>query len=185
MSKTYEARTVDLFGPQLLIESGGAVGVAGQCVWKLSSINESGIRYVQGLYQSGLSKIYAEGPLQVEGGKKAQSSEGVSIMNIAHNGDYNISASNGWARIKAQNIVLEADDQLHLLGNDIKIGYEILDKTQKITLSATEIDAGAPRGGNIADLLKTSNVFKAMAGSYVPGGRLISAGANIAKGFFG
>ena len=138
MSKTYEARTVDLFGPQLLIESGGAVGVAGQCVWKLSSINESGIRYVQGLFQSGLSKIYAEGPLQVEGGKKAQSSEGVSIINIAHNGDYSVVASEGWARIKAQNIVLEADDQLHLLGNDIQIGYKHLDRTQKITLSATE-----------------------------------------------
>ena len=41
MSKTYEARTVDLFGPQLLIESGGAVGVAGQCAWKLSSIKLS------------------------------------------------------------------------------------------------------------------------------------------------
>ncbi len=122
---------------------------------------------------------------QVEGGHKAQTSEGVSIVNIAHNGDYSITASKGMARIRAQNITLEADDELHLLGNQIQIGYKILDKTQKITLSATEIDAGAPRAGNIADLLKTSNVFKAMAGSYVPGGSLISAGANIAKGFFG
>ena len=168
MSKTYEARTVDLFGPQLLIESGGAVGVAGQCVWKLSSINESGIRYVQGLYQSGLSKIYAEGPLQVEGGKKAQSSEGVSIMNIAHNGDYNISAENGWVRIKAQNIVLEADDQLHLLGNDIKIGYEIKDKTQRIKISATEIDVEKPRSGNLAEKLKSSNLWRSMGSSYAP-----------------
>ena len=182
MSKRNENRTVDLFGPQLLIESGGAVGVAGQCVWKLSSINESGIRYVQGLYQSGLSKIYAEGPLQVEGGKKAQSSEGVSIMNIAHNGDYNISAENGWVRIKAQNIVLEADDQLHLLGNDIKIGYEIKDKTQRIKISATEIDVEKPRAGNIADKLKSSNPIRAMASSYVPTASLMAMADSISGG---
>ena len=55
--KGVETRTIDLFGPQFLIETGGPVGVAGQSVYVMSAINESGIRYVQGLYQSGLSKI--------------------------------------------------------------------------------------------------------------------------------
>jgi len=177
--KGVETRTIDLFGPQFLIETGGPVGVAGQSVYVMSAINESGIRYVQGLYQSGLSKINAEGPLQIEAGQKAQSSEGESMISICHHGNYSVMANKGWVRIKGLNIVLEATDQLHLLGNDIRIGYPQLDKTKRIRLSATEIDAGAPRAGNIADLLKTSNMFLVMAGSFAPLGAIASAAKKV------
>ena len=72
-SQSQENRTIDLFGPQFLIETGSrAVGVGGANVFNISSINDDGVRYTQSLTQSGLSKINAEGTLQIEGGLKNQ-----------------------------------------------------------------------------------------------------------------
>ncbi len=170
-----ENRTIDLFGPQFLIETGSrAVGVGGPNVFNISSINDDGIRYTQSFTQTG----------------KAQSTEAVSFIAVAHNGDACLNANKGWIRIKGRNIVLDATNQMHLLANDIRIGRPQVDGTERILLNATEIDAGSPRKGNIADLLKTSSIYRvglSLVGMTPLGlkAQAISKGISFAKKFFG
>ena len=186
-----ENRTIDLFGPQFLIETGSrAVGVGGPNVFNISSINDDGIRYTQSFTQTGLSKINSEGVFQIECGGKAQSTESVSFIAVAHNGDACLNANKGWIRIKGRNIVLDATNQMHLLANDIRIGRPQVDGTERILLNATEIDAGSPRKGNIADLLKTSSIYRvglSLVGMTPLGlkAQAISKGISFAKKFFG
>ena len=188
---TQENRTIDLFGPQFLIETGSrAVGVGGQNVFNISSINDDGVRYTQSLTQTGLSKINAEGILQIESGIKQHSTEGVAFFACAHNGDMALSANKGWVRIKGRNIVLDATNKVVIKGQDIQIGNPVMHATERISLTATEIDAGEPLRGNIADLLKTSSIYKVgmtLLGA-TPYGQMamgISKGLNFAKKFFG
>ena len=188
---TQENRTIDLFGPQFLIETGSrAVGVGGQNVFNISSINDDGVRYTQSLTQTGLSKINAEGILQIESGIKQHSTEGVAFFACAHNGDMALSANKGWVRIKGRNIVLDATNKIVLKGQDIQIGNPVMHATERIALTATEIDAGEPLRGNIADLLKTSSIYKVgmtLLGA-TPYGQMamgISKGVGFAKKFFG
>ena len=190
-SNSQENRTIDLFGPQFLIETGSrAVGVGGQNVFNISSINDDGVRYTQSLTQTGLSKINAEGILQIESGIKNQSSEGVAFFACAHNGDMALSANKGWVRIKGRNIVLDATNKIVIKGQDIQIGNEDKHATERIILSATEIDAGEPLRGNIADLLRTSSIYQVgmtLLGA-TPYGQMamgISKGIGFAKKFFG
>lgn len=190
-SGSQENRTIDLFGPQFLIETGSrAVGVGGQNVFNISSINDDGVRYTQSLTQTGLSKINAEGILQIESGIKQHSTEGVAFFACAHNGDMALSANKGWVRIKGRNIVLDATNKVVIKGQDIQIGNPVMHATERIALTATEIDAGDPLRGNIADLLNSSSIKKvglALLGQH-PYMRLasgISKGAAFVKGFFG
>ena len=190
-SQSQENRTIDLFGPQFLIETGSrAVGVGGANVFNISSINDDGVRYTQSLTQSGLSKINAEGTLQIEGGLKNQSSEGIGIIAVAHNGDMALNANKGWVRIKGRNIVLDATNKVVIKGQDIQIGSPTMHSTERIALTATEIDAGSPLRGNIADLLKTSSIYQvgmSLLGA-TPYGQLamgISKGVGFARKFFG
>ena len=101
-----------------------------------------------------------------------------------------LNANKGWIRIKGRNIVLDATNQMHLLANDIRIGRPQVDGTERILLNATEIDAGSPRKGNIADLLKTSSIYRvglSLVGMTPLGlkAQAISKGISFAKKFFG
>ena len=163
---TQEARSIDVFGPNLFLETGGSqVGVAGKTSYTIQAQNESGIKYNQGLYQSGLSRHYSEKTLQVECGVK--NSEGdVSYMLVAHKGDLAMNADTGFIRIKGKQIVLEAADELVLQSRKIRIGYEEEGRTSQIDIIGNETNILSSEG-NMSDLLGTSNIFKAFAGSYV------------------
>jgi len=161
-----EGRCYDIFGPQLFLETGSnEVGTPGRTAYTLQSINSSGDKYNQGLYESGLSRHYAEKSLQVECGIK-NSNEQDSYALIAHKGNVNINSEAGWIRVKGQNIVIDAADQLVLQGRRIRIGFEEEGRTSEVTINGEEVNINA-KGGNIGDLLKTSNVFLAFQNSYV------------------
>ena len=123
MSKGNEARVLDVFGPNLLIETNGPVGVGGGVAYQIYSVNDKDYKWQQALHQSGLATMEADGSLEIQTGRKNKEGD-VSYVAMAHNGDMAITAENGWVRIYGRNIVLQAADELHLQGNTVKIGNQ-------------------------------------------------------------
>ena len=121
MSKGNEARVLDVFGPNLLIETNGPVGVGGGVAYQIYSVNDKDYKWQQALHQSGLATMEADGSLEIQTGRKNKEGD-VSYVAMAHNGDMAITAENGWVRIYGRNIVLQAADELHLQGNTVKVG---------------------------------------------------------------
>ena len=121
MSKGNEARALDVFGPNLLIETNGPVGLGGGAAYQIYSVNDKDYKWQQALHQSGLATMEADGSLEIQTGSKNKEGD-VSYVAMAHNGDMAITAENGWVRIYGRNIVLQAADELHLQGNTVKIG---------------------------------------------------------------
>ena len=116
-----ESRVLDIFGPNLIIESNGPVGVGGALAYQLFSITDKGIKYQQALHASGLATIEADQTLEIQTGKKNKSGR-VSYVAMAHNGDMAMTAANGFVRIKGQNIVLDADNEIFLQGKKVTRG---------------------------------------------------------------
>ena len=121
MSKGNDARVLDVFGPNFLIETNGPVGVGGGIAYQIYSVNDKDYKWQQALHQSGLATMEADGSLEIQTGSKNKEGD-VSYVAMAHNGDMAITAENGWVRIYGRNIVLQAADELHLQGNTVKIG---------------------------------------------------------------
>jgi len=121
MSKGNDARVLDVFGPNLLIETNGPVGLGGGAAYQIYSVNDKDYKWQQALHQSGLATMEADGSLEIQTGSKNKEGD-VSYVAMAHNGDMAITAENGWVRIYGRNIVLQAADELHLQGDTIKIG---------------------------------------------------------------
>ena len=90
-----ESRVLDIFGPNLIIESNGPVGVGGALAYQLFSITNKGIKYQQALHASGLATIEADQTLEIQTGKKNKSGR-VSYVAMAHNGDMAMTAANGF-----------------------------------------------------------------------------------------
>ena len=116
-----ESRVIDGFGPNLVIESNGNVGVGGQLAYQLYSVTDKGIVYQQALHGSGLATINAEQTLEIQTGLKNKSGR-ISYFAMAHHGDMCMTASDGWIRIKGQNIVLDASNELLLQGKKVTVG---------------------------------------------------------------
>ena len=113
MSKGNEARVLDVFGPNLLIETNGPVGVGGGVAYQIYSVNDKDYKWQQALHQSGLATMEADGSLEIQTGAKNKEGD-VSYVAMAHNGDMAMTAENGWVRIYGRNIVLQAADELQL-----------------------------------------------------------------------
>ena len=121
MAKGNEARVLDVFGPNFLIETNGPVGVGGGVAYQIYSVNDKDYKWQQALHQSGLATMEADGSLEIQTGAKNKEGD-VSYVAMAHNGDMAMTAENGWVRIYGRNIVLQAAEELHLQGNTVKIG---------------------------------------------------------------
>ena len=121
MVKGNDARVLDVFGPNFLIETNGPVGVGGGVAYQIYSVNDKDYKWQQALHQSGLATMEADGSLEIQTGAKNKEGD-VSYVAMAHNGDMAITAENGWVRIYGRNIVLQAADELHLQGNTVKVG---------------------------------------------------------------
>ena len=121
MSSKSESRVLDVFGPNLVIESNGPVGLGGPIAYQLYSVTYKGIKYQQALHASGLSTIEADGTLEIQTGFKNKK-DSISYMAMAHKGDMCMTAEDGWIRIYGKNIVLEAADKLVLQGDKVVLG---------------------------------------------------------------
>ena len=161
MSKGNEARVLDVFGPNLLIETNGPVGVGGGVAYQIYSVNDKDYKWQQALHQSGLATMEADGSLEIQTGAKNKEGD-VSYVAMAHNGDMAITAENGWVRIYGRNIVLQAADELHLQGNTVKVGNkanETLILGRRIELGDEEQtkEVVVPKGNRISR--ENGNIF--------------------------
>ena len=161
MSKGNEARVLDVFGPNFLIETNGPVGVGGGVAYQIYSVNDKDYKWQQALHQSGLATMEADGSLEIQTGYKNKEGD-VSYVAMAHNGDMAITAENGWVRIYGRNIVLQAADELHLQGNTVKVGNnanETLILGRRIELGDAEQtkEVVVPKGRRITR--ESGNIF--------------------------
>ena len=161
MTKGNDARVLDVFGPNFLIETNGAVGVGGGVAYQIYSVNDKDYKWQQALHQSGLATMEADGSLEIQTGAKNKEGD-VSYVAMAHNGDMAITAENGWVRIYGRNIVLQAADELHLQGNTVKLGNkanETLILGRRIELGDEEQtkEVVVPKGNRISR--ENGNIF--------------------------
>ena len=180
-SQNSESRVLDVFGPNFLIETNGAVGVAGQLKYQLYSVTDDGVVYQQALYGgNGLASIRAEKSLEVQTGIKNKGSD-ISFTLMTHHGDVAVNADNGMVRIKGRNICIDATNQLTLQANKIQLGHVQPGKTQDFQVTSTRVDLGKPKRGNMCKVLKTCATTLSFAKSLTPfsGGGIagIAAGA--------
>ena len=80
MSSKSESRVLDVFGPNLVIESNGPVGLGGPIAYQLYSVTDKGIKYKQALHASGLSTIEADGTLEIQTGFKNKKNDRNNII---------------------------------------------------------------------------------------------------------
>ena len=116
-----DSRVLDVFGPNLVIETSGPVGLGGPIAYQLYAVNDKGAKWQQALHGSGLSSMEASHTLEIQTGKKNKK-QSISYMAMAHNGDMCMTAENGWVRIQASNIVLNADNEILLQGKRVTLG---------------------------------------------------------------
>ena len=116
-----EARVLDSFGPNLVIETNGPVGVGGGFAYQLYSVTDKGAKWQQALHASGLASMESDHTLEIQTGRKNKKDH-ISYMAMAHNGDMCMTASNGWIRIQGQNIVLDASNEILIQGKRVTLG---------------------------------------------------------------
>jgi hypothetical protein len=179
-----EQRQYDIFGEKFLIETNtDRYSKPGKAAYFLQSQTTDGVKYNQSLHEgSGLSRIHAGKTLQIDVG--GANEDGVnSLIMTAHKGNASINADGGKLLLKADEIVLEAKNGLYLGGSNVQVGFAQMGRTDQVEITGQSVNV-TTRGGNIGDLLKTSNIFQAFAGSYVQS----TVAAGVAKGvgkFFG
>ena len=146
-----ESRVLDVFGPNLVIETNGPVGVAGPVAYQLYSVTDKGMKYQQALHGSGLATIEADGTLEIQTGFKNKSGA-ISYMAMAHKGDMCMTAEDGWIRLYGQNIVLEAANELVLEGAKITLGN--VDQTTDTTqILGRRIELGDSKKGGTSEIV--------------------------------
>ena len=74
-----ESRVLDVFGPNLVIETNGPVGLGGPIAYQLYAVNDKGAKWQQALHGSGLASMEADHTLEIQTGKKNKK-EHVSYM---------------------------------------------------------------------------------------------------------
>ena len=177
-----DSRVLDVFGPNLVIESNGPVGLGGPIAYQLYATTDKGAKWQQALHASGLSSMEASHTLEIQTGKESKKGS-ISYMAMAHKGDMCMTASNGWIRIYGKNIALEATNELLLQGKRVILGNangtteqtQILGSQIAINGAQEVIVVGSQKiSKSNKGLLLKSSVINAMA-SNPPTASLIAA----------
>tara|TARA_R100000278_G_scaffold5132_1_gene8142 strand:+ start:171 stop:755 length:585 start_codon:yes stop_codon:yes gene_type:complete len=177
-----DSRVLDVFGPNLVIESNGPVGLGGPIAYQLYATTDKGAKWQQALHASGLSSMEASHTLEIQTGKENKKGS-ISYMAMAHKGDMCMTASNGWIRIYGKNIALEATNELLLQGKRVILGNangtteqtQILGSQIAINGAQEVIIVGSQKiSKSNKGLLLKSSVINAMA-SNPPTASLIAA----------
>ena len=153
-----EARVLDSFGPNLVIETNGPVGVGGALAYQLYATTEKGAKWQQALHGNGLSTMESSHGLEIQTGKKNKKGD-ISFIAMAHHGDVCLNSNSGWIRIKGKNIVLDATNELLLQGKHVTIGNA--DKTTSdVQLLSRKIEINASKEVKITGGTKISKDSK-------------------------
>jgi len=161
-------RTQDIFKRQLIsfnsnfrIDAGNPqMGETGTDVYKIYGVNNDGSNQSSiSLSSSGFMSIYNDNVLQICAGEKIQGKNNESVVIIGRNGNVSISADDGIVRIKGENIMFEADEDIQFqAGRNVTINSG----AGRILLQGNKIDYDAPTGNLIDDLGKgfTQEVYE-------------------------
>ena len=153
-----EARVLDSFGPNLVIETNGPVGVGGGFAYQLYAKNKKGATWQQALHESGLATMESSNGLEIQTGKKNKKGD-LSFLAMAHHGDVCLNSNSGWIRIKGKNVVIDATNQLLLQGKHVTIGNA--DKTTSdVQLLSRKIEINASKEVKITGGSKISKDSK-------------------------
>ena len=162
-------RHIDSFGPKLVFETYSEEAThPGPVSYTMTSSTDDQHKYQQGLYESGMTRVYSDGSMQVEAAaKKTVGGAGYTI--ICHKGDIIIQANtdSGHIKIKGADITLDAKRNLTLKGDKIRIGGTNVNDTDKIDIMARRVSIKT-KGGDLGVSLKQSSIFKAFMGTLVP-----------------
>jgi len=150
MSKEYnwEGRNVVSLGPKVRFDTNNPqIGSNGSDVYNVYGVTNENHQCLVGLTEGGRFSVYNDRDIEIVAGNK-DSSEGVDLTIVGMSGDVTVTAMrNGAVKIKAKNIVIEADEDV-----DIKAGRNItLDAKQRILLKAPRCDAKGLLGDLIPD----------------------------------
>ena len=153
-----EARVLDSFGPNLVIETNGPVGVGGALAYQLYATTDKGAKWQQALHGNGLSTMESTHGLEIQTGKKNKKGD-ISFIAMAHHGDVCLNSNSGWIRIKGKNVVIDATNQLLLQGKHIILGNA--DKTTSdVQIIGRKIEINASKEVKVTGASKISKDSK-------------------------
>ena len=174
----WEARDILSLGPKYRIDTNNPqVGNDGSDVYNMYAVNNSKDVALIGLSEGGTYRIYNERTIEMVGGVKNKET-GIDILISGKNGDISIIAErSGRVRIKAHNIMLEADEDV-----DIRAGRNVNIKggSGRVLLSANKVDADGLTGNLIEDTFG----IKVFENSFV-GGDILSGAFGVASSLLG
>ena len=169
-------RHIDSFGPKLVFETYSEEAThPGPVSYTMTSSTDDQHRYQQGLYESGMTRVYSDGSMQVEAAaKKTVGGAGYTI--ICHKGDIIIQANtdSGHIKIKGADITIDAERNLSLKGDKITIGGPGKYDCDKIDLIAKNVNATGNEGNLVANLMMSSPVV-AFNGTLVSQNKITSS----------
>jgi hypothetical protein len=163
MAYNWEGRNILSLGPKFRIDlANPQMGFNGSDVYNMYAVTDNNDTSLTGLTEGGTYRIYNDKTIEIVAGKNNSETPGVDIVITGKNGDICITAEgNGRVRIKAQNIMIESDEDI-----DMKAGRNI------------NLNAGSGRillKGNKADV-------KALTGNLIPNG--LDFGSQVFSGSF-
>lgn len=165
--KNYARRVIDSRGAHFRIDSGNPQETEASAeTFKVYSSNDNDEVFLISHSQGGLSRIAADGTIEVRAGDKNPKGK-IDIRISAASGDITINADYGNVRVRAKNVMVQGEQDIDLQAGrnvNIKAGSRIL-------LEANTVANKGKRGNMISNTFGM-NMF---AGSYVPGDLIESA----------
>ena len=161
-----ESRSINSSSPKFLVETGNnSETYAGKCAYSCQAITDSGLRFIMAHHENGITRINPEGSLEIVAGDK-NPADSEDIILIALNGHIDFKSTSGHVNTKAQQIVLQATEEIVIDAPMIRIGSSTLNATKEIRLIAQDVKVqiGENEPKNMGDVLKVSNIFKSMSG---------------------
>jgi hypothetical protein len=161
--QNWQGRSLTSFGPKFRLDMNNPqMGCNGTDVYNLYGVTNNNDVQVTGLTEGGSYRIYNDRSIEIIAGQKSESN-GVDIIISGRNGDVCITAEkNGRVRIRAQNIMIDADEDV-----DIKAGRNIIleSGSGRVLIKANKADCDsldgnlAPKGTSFGEIV--------FAGTYV------------------
>ena len=132
---------IDTANPQM--------GISGSDVYKIYGVTDDGSNQSHiSLSSSGVMSIHNDKKFEIAAGEKSGEKEDV-ILITARNGNLCITAEDGILRIRAKNIMIEADEDIQMkAGRNIDLNAG----SGRIMLNANKIDYDAKLGNFVRDM---------------------------------
>ena len=174
-NQNWEARQLDSRGPQFRIDvKNPQMGFNGSDLYQIYSFNDNQDVNLAGFTEGGTYKIYSDRNVEIVAGSKSEEEGSIDVNIVGLNGDVCITAArNGRVRIKAKNIMVEADEDLDLKGGR---NVTISAGSGRVLTEANKIDVKALTGNGIVETFG----MKVFSQSFVGADLITSTFSNVA-----